>query len=92
MCRLILKAPPITRYSGIDQAIHNYIMIEGLVGNAQIVPNGFAVTTIPSDLPHGLIAMPDGILKNADGSVSEIVHQYDRDPALMALITDRYRR
>lgn len=90
MCRLILMAPLAARYSGIDQAIHNYIMVNGLVDNPRIEANGGAVITVPTDLPHGLTAMANGMFQNADGTVSEIVHQYDRDPVLAAVVAGRY--
>lgn len=92
MCRLILEAPPLARYSGIDQAIHTYLMTRRSAGRAQrAVPNGEAVMTVPSGAPHGLRVMPDGRLRNPDGSFSEIVHQYDRDPALQAAVAGRWR-
>jgi len=93
MCRLILEVPALARYSGVDQAIHNHLMVEGLAGrHPRAVPNGQAVMTVPSDVPHGLTLQPDGTLLNRDGSVSEIVHQYDRDPVLREAVAARWRR
>ena len=91
MIRLILEAPPAMRHSGIDQAIHNHLMLEGLVGEAPCaVPNGQAVMTVPAGLPHGLVVRPDGRLRHADGSLSGILHQYDRDPALRDAVLARW--
>jgi hypothetical protein len=90
MCRFILRTPHAARYSGIDQAIHNHIVMYGLVPDGRIVANGQAVMTIPTDRPHGITVSETGELRNADGSMSEIVHQYDRDPFLLAAIARRY--
>lgn len=90
MCRYVLRAPPLTRNSGIDQAIHNHIMINRLIPSATVVKNGAAVMTVPTDTPHGMTVSPDGMLRNADGSISAVVHQYDRDPTLLAAINALY--
>lgn len=89
MARYIAESPPEVRYSGIDQAIHNYIMINNLVGGAKTEPNGGAVMTVPTDQPTGM-SVSGGVLRNADGSVSETVHQYDRDPDLLPAVRARW--
>jgi hypothetical protein len=91
MARHIVRAMPAVRHSGIDQAIHNYLMVTGAIANARVVENGGAVMTVPADTRHGVEALPDGRLRNADGSLSEVIHQYDRDPVLLAVVTQRYR-
>jgi len=90
MCRFTLQAAPGFRYTGIDQAIHNHLMIHGLVPNAAIVENGRAVCTVPEDDLRGIHATPDGLIRNADGTASDIVHQYDRHPALVEAVARRY--
>lgn len=91
MARFIAASPPGVRHSGIDQAIHNYLMIKGLIEEARIVPNGGAVMTVPTHRASGIRVEPDGRLRNADGGISEVVHQYDREPALLAAVEARYR-
>jgi hypothetical protein len=91
MARYIVESPPEVRHSGLDQAIHNYLMIKGLIANARVVENGGAVMTVPTDRASGMEVALDGRLRNADGSVSEVVHQYDRDAVLLAAVSDRYR-
>jgi hypothetical protein len=91
MARYITASPPEVRHSGIDQAIHNYLMVNGLIANARIVENGQAVMTVPTDRPSGMTVAADGRMRNADGSFSETVHQYDREPALLATVQERYQ-
>lgn len=83
---------PSVRQSGIDQAIHNYLMINGMVANAQIRENGLEVMTVPSGRPGLLSVTQDGRFRNPDGSFSETVHQYDRDQTLNTVITETFRR
>lgn len=91
MCRLILLAPQRARHSGLDTAAHIHIVAEGLVGGtARRSPNGELVQTVPTARPHGVSVGPDGVLRNADGTVSAIVHQYDRDPVLNAAVAERW--
>lgn len=89
MARYIAESPPEVRHSGIDQAIHNYLMINNLVAGARIEANGGAVMTVPTDRPSGMV-MANGMFRNADGSFSETVHQYDRDPDLLAAVRARW--
>jgi hypothetical protein len=91
MCWEILRAPPVARYSGIDQAIHNHILLHGLIPGAVAAANGGAVMTVPVDVAHGLVAGPDGVVRNPDGSVSAVLHQYDRDPVLKEAVEGRWR-
>lgn len=91
MVQCIADSPPQVRHSGIDQAIHNYLMANNLIANARVIRNGAAVMTVPSDGPSGMDVTPDGCLRNADESISEVVHQYDRDPVLLAAVRDRYQ-
>lgn len=90
MTLLLLDVPPPHRFSGVDQAVHNAILWRGLVAGAEAVPNGAEVLTVP---PEGLgaLARLDGArMVNADGSVSAIVHQYDRDAAAKRAVLAAY--
>jgi hypothetical protein len=90
MARFIAASPLEVRHSGIDQAIHNYLMAKGSIVGARIIENGGAVMTIRTDGPSGVTLAANGRLRNADGSFSEVVHQYDRDPVLLASIRTQY--
>lgn len=91
MVRHIVAVPPEHRFSGVDQAIHNYILAKQLVGGTVVVANGLAVMTVPSSVPTGIRLLDNGLIGNPDGSVSEVVHQYDRDPAVNAAVIARYQ-
>jgi hypothetical protein len=92
MALYICQSRPSVRQSGIDQAIHNYLMINRMVANAQIRENGLEVMTVPADRPNFLSVAQDGRFRNPDGSFSETVHQYDRDQALDKVIAAKFRR
>lgn len=91
MVRDIVAVPPHHRFSGVDQAIHNHILARGLIDGAVAVANCGAVMTVPSTTPTGINLQDSGVITNPDGSISELVHQYDRDPAVLAAVTARYR-
>lgn len=92
MLRHIVAVVPEHRFSGVDQAIHNFILAKELVSGSSAIPNGRAVMTVPTTDPTGLRMLSDGRIANPDGSISEIVHQYDRDSAVTAAILARYGR
>ncbi|WP_458095337.1 hypothetical protein [Roseomonas sp. WA12] len=86
MGRMLADVPPEHRHSGVDQAVHNAILWRGLVAGAESVPNGQDVLTIPAG-GLGSLAVRDGHrLRDADGRLIAVVHQYDRDPGLAAAI------
>ena len=90
MVRHIGESSAEVRFSGIDQAIHNYLMIEGCIPNAQVEPNGGAVITVTAEHVGKMLIASDGTLVDADGSVSDVGHQYDRDPMLLEAVRHRY--
>jgi hypothetical protein len=91
MARYIAESAPGVRHSGIDQAIHNYLMATQAIDGAKVMANGGMVMTVPPDERSGITVAADGRLINADGTVSETVHQYDRDPVLLASVRERWR-
>lgn len=91
MVRHIVAVPPGHRFSGVDQAIHNYILAKQLVEGSVVVGNGQTVMTVPSTKPTGIRLLDDGRIGNPDGTVSDVVHQYDRDATVKAAIVARFR-
>lgn len=88
LCRLILTLGAIPRSSvgggfGIDQASLELAVHQGLVA-ASIRPNYSRVATLGQCI-EGVRVDRDRIT-NPDGSVSPVVHQYDRHPELMGLV------
>lgn len=66
-----------------DQGVHNWLLHEGRLPFARLVPNGRGrVITL------GTLAAPDiredGVVVNLDGSVPPVVHQWDRHPGIAA--------
>lgn len=75
---------------GADQAAVNLIAHWGLAGEAEILPNFRRVATIGLTAPGAVSLDPEGRIRNPDGSISALVHQYDRHPALRAAIEARW--
>ena len=73
---------------GADQAALNLIVHWGLA-NAIAVPNFKRVATIGYTQPPGV--SKDAILTNPDGTISPIVHQYDRHTAAKQAVEGRWR-
>lgn len=92
LCRLILTLGAIPRSAvgggfGVDQASLNVAVHYGLI-EAIISDNFGRVATIGMS-PEGVTAA-HGRIVNRDGSVSPVVHQYDRLPDLMDLVRARW--
>ena len=73
---------------GADQAAFNLALHLGLV-EAEVRPNFSRVATLGVPAPDRL-AVRDGVIVNPDGSVSPIVHQYDRHPAFFDAVQARW--
>lgn len=93
MCRVMLSLAAIPRSAaggafGADQAACNLAVHLGLV-EAAVSDNFRRVATVGLT-PSDRLAVRDGQLVNPDGSVSPIVHQYDRHPDLARLLHERW--
>lgn len=91
----ILSLAAIPRFAqarsfGIDQAIVNYIAHFDLLGPTTINRNFGTVATIGLVAPRDL-AFDGATIVNPDGTMSPIVHQYDRHPLLWQAVLERYR-
>lgn len=88
LCRLILWLGAIPRSAigggfGVDQASLAVAVRYGLI-DAQVEDNYRRVATLGHRLDGTRVE--NGRIVNADGTVSPVVHQYDRHPELMALV------
>lgn len=92
MVQHIANVAPSNRYSGVDQAIHNYILYKNLVQGSVAKPNEGLVMTVPSTNPTGLKLSTTGQIINPNGGISEIVHQYDRDLDIAKMLMTRYEK
>lgn len=73
--------------NGIDQGVHNYILYNNRVPEVQLFKNGRGpVLTMgrTTDLPNRFDA--DGFLLNDDGTVANVLHQYDRHVEVGSLV------
>ena len=95
LCRLILTLGAVPRSEvggcfGADQAAFNLAVHLGLI-QAEVRANHSRVATVGLSAGQGLSISPDG-LRNPDGSLSAIVHQYDRHPTLVDVVHERWGR
>ena len=70
-----LKSHP----AGIDQGVHNYLIYKGKLNGARLFPNGSGpILTMGKtvDLPTPIDK--EGMALNNDGTVVNVLHQYDR--------------
>ena len=83
---MLLNLLPTKQMTDGDQGVHNYLLHNGLLRQAKILENFERVATlhhVPGDQLHIDSA---GHVVNPDGSISEIVHQYDRHPHLFSAV------
>ena len=85
----LAAVPPEHRFSGVEQAIHTYILAKRLVPGPVVSANGDWVLTVPHSADSG-ITLRDRHIVNPDGRVAPVVHQYDRDAALTAAVNALY--
>lgn len=87
---LLLAAIPRSEIGGIfgaDQAACNLAVHLGLIA-AEVRPNYGRVATIGDRSAPRL--RPDGLIENPDGSLSPVVHQYDRHQVLADAVRERW--
>ena len=78
-----------TREFGIDQVLLNYVAHLGLIAGSEVRPNFREVATLGLT-PRERLSVADGDIVNPDGSISAIVHQYDRFADLWQAVAARY--
>jgi len=90
MVSLMNEVPVASRFTGVDQAIHNVILWRDLIPGSKVIPNGSEVLTVPEAGIAELAILDGHVVRNANGSTSAIIHQYDRDPTVRAAIEKAY--
>lgn len=93
LCRMILMLAAVPRSAlggafGADQAACNIAVHTGLI-EARICANYGRIATIGLT-PSDQVSVVNGDIVNPDGSVSAIVHQHDRHPALAMATHQRW--
>lgn len=94
LCRTMLMLGAIPRSGlggafGADQASFNLAIHLGLV-EAQVRANYGRVATLGLSDGPAASARQDGVIVNPNGSISPIVHQYDRTPELVDAVARRW--
>ena len=89
MTILLLSLPP--ELDDGDQGVHNYLLHTGLLPEARVLDNFARVATLENVSAAELHISASGQVVNPGGSVSEIVHQYDRHPHLCSAILGSFK-
>jgi hypothetical protein len=88
----IMNRHLISRYAsaGYDQGVHNYLIHKGIIKNVTVYQNWSGpVLTVGAMKPDDVPVSSDGLLKNKDGQPVNVVHQYDRHPAIAVKLLTR---
>jgi len=94
--RLLYYAPPQIlaplqkARRGHDQGIHNYLLRNGLLPFARLIPNGVHVFTVGSVEDHDIGTTTDGQMLTQEGVLCPIVHQYTYKQHLTNLVRAAY--
>lgn len=87
---LALRIRRVARHTvGIDQGIHNVMLHKRIVPNAGMVENGRIVGTIGHGIEDAHVT-PDGLIRNGDGSIIPVIHQYDYRKNFNDVIKGKY--
>lgn len=79
------------RIMGIDQGIHNFMLYTGILDDFEILENRVLVNTM-GHVDQGQFSQnADGLVENREGSISPVVHQYDRFPELEAALNEKFQ-
>lgn len=73
----------IAGYDGFDQGVHNYLIWNNFLPNVTLSENGKGPVLTMHGVPSEEINIDDsGVVRNNDGSIIPVLHQYDRHCSL----------
>jgi hypothetical protein len=75
---------------GVDQGMHNLLVLGNLLPGCRTVENGERVLTVGSIPPDALRIDCHNQVISSDGQRAAVVHQYDRHPELCQLVQRLY--
>lgn len=77
--------------SNYDQGIHNKLLYSDAFNDTILCqPFDSCISTIGTLMKEEILLNTDGNILNKDGTIADIVHQYDRHPELEKLIVEKY--
>lgn len=71
-----------------DQGVHNYLLRRGRFRRASVVPNGHGRVLTMGGMSE-VSADGSGQMRNVDGTIPPILHQYDRHPIVAEMLLQR---
>jgi hypothetical protein len=80
-------------FMGYDQGIHNYLVHTDAIPDLAHYTNWTGPVLTLGTVPEQELAMPaDGLLRNHDGAIVNVIHQYDRQPTIAPRVLGRISR
>ena len=75
---------------GVDQAVHNYLLYTGELGDTKVFGNDDGpVLTLNYLVPESIDVNEDNQVFNLAGDLVHVLHQYDRHPELSQRLLQR---
>lgn len=94
MCAEILRrGRKIVRANGYDQSIHNHLLRHGLLEDHvrfSTAKDALIATLHHVDVENEIELGSDDLLRNKEGDLISIIHQYDRHPELEKAVMHRF--
>jgi hypothetical protein len=90
MCKHLYPNVRTLHMEGYDQGVHNVIVHNRYVDGISIVDNSGPILTLNFTPDDAIVVDANGQLRNDSGQVAHVVHQYDRNPRLLALANERF--
>ena len=76
--------------AGYDQGVHNYLIHTGRMEDVVCYRNWMGpVLTLGAVATSDIRMSADGILRNLDGEIANVIHQYDRQPTIAPHVLKR---
>jgi len=90
MCALLYPYLPAPYMEGYDQGVHNVIVHDHRVEGIVCLDNAGPILTLHYVDDRTIRIDPAGRILNTAGQVAHVVHQFDRNPRLVALVRERF--
>jgi len=86
---LATETPHVARFvKGVDQGLHNFLLHRNVLRSCAGVENGERVFTLGYVSEERIRITEDGRIADPSGRISAVIHQYDRHPKIVSLVTE----
>lgn len=86
---LATETPQVARFvKGVDQGLHNFLLHRNVLRSWAAAENGERVFTLGYVPEARICVTEDRRIADSGGHVSALIHQYDRHPRIVSLVTE----